>query len=322
MPEDFRQERPADFEGGHIRGLFLGLNWGAFSSVQRLSQEEDEDPSLLSQTRGWLRQLGIRGGRRLGQHFLVNRGVLHQIVAAAELGPADTVIEVGPGLGLLTRELVKRAGRVVAIELDERLATALGQSLHHPPNLSIINADVLQVDPAELIAQPQVTGYKVVANLPYYITSPTLRHFLEARVKPSLLVVMVQQEVGQAIVAKPGEMSLLAISVQFYGQPRIVSKVPASCFFPRPKVDSVLLRIDVYSEPPVKVSAPSLFFNLVRAGFVSRRKQLRNSLAHGLQIAPQEAASLLEQAGIDPRRRAETLSLEDWARLESRLAAG
>lgn len=291
--------------------------------TQRPPAEGNGEPSpLAAQTRGWLRQLGIRGGRKLGQNFLVNREVLHQIVAAAELEPADTVIEVGPGLGLLTKELVQRAGRVIAIELDERLAGALGQTLHNPPNLNIINADVLRVDPAALIAQSQVSGYKVVANLPYYITSPTLRHFLEARVKPSLLVVMVQQEVGQTIVAKPGEMSLLSVSIQFYGQPRIVSKVPASCFFPRPKVDSVLLRIDVYSQPSVKVSDQSCFFNLVRAGFGSRRKQLRNSLAHGLQIAPQEAASLLEQAGIDPTRRAETLSLEDWANLESRLATG
>jgi 16S rRNA (adenine1518-N6/adenine1519-N6)-dimethyltransferase len=284
--------------------------------------EGSGEPSLLAQTRAWLRQLGIRGGRRLGQNFLVDRGVLHQIVAAAELGPADTVIEVGPGLGLLTRELTKRAGRVIAIELDNRLATALGQSLHSPPNLSIINADVLQVDPVALMAQSQASGYKVVANLPYYITSPTLRHFLEARVKPSLLVVMVQQEVGQTIVAKPGDMSLLSVSIQFYGQPRIICKVPANCFLPQPKVDSVLLRIDVYSQPLVKVSDQSCFFNLVRAGFGSRRKQLRNSLSHGLQIAPQEAASLLEQADIDPKRRAETLSLEDWARLESQLATG
>jgi 16S rRNA (adenine1518-N6/adenine1519-N6)-dimethyltransferase len=290
--------------------------------TQRSPAEGSGEPSLLAQTRAWLRQLGIRGGRRLGQNFLVDRGVLHQIVAAAELGPADTVIEVGPGLGLLTRELTKRAGRVIAIELDNRLATALGQSLHSPPNLSIINADVLQVDPVALMAQSQASGYKVVANLPYYITSPTLRHFLEARVKPSLLVVMVQQEVGQTIVAKPGDMSLLSVSIQFYGQPRIICKVPANCFLPQPKVDSVLLRIDVYSQPLVKVSDQSCFFNLVRAGFGSRRKQLRNSLSHGLQIAPQEAASLLEQADIDPKRRAETLSLEDWARLESQLATG
>ena len=290
--------------------------------VQIPTQEDDEESSLLSQTRGRLRQLGIRGGRRMGQNFLVNRGVLHQIVAAAELEPTDTVIEIGPGLGLLTRELTKLAGKVIAIELDERLAGALGQSLHHPPNLNIINADVLGVDPAVLMEQFQSSRYKVVANLPYYITSPTLRHFLEARVKPSLLVVMVQQEVGQTIVAQPGDMSLLSVSIQFYGQPRIICKVPAKCFFPQPKVDSVLLRIDVYREPPVKVTDQSRFFDLVRAGFSSRRKQLHNSLAHGLQIETQKAASLIEQAGIDPKRRAETLSLEEWAELESRMAAG
>ena len=284
--------------------------------------EGNGEPSSLAQTRARLRQLGIRGGRRLGQNFLVNRGVLHQIVAAAELEPADTVIEVGPGLGLLTKELVQRAGRVIAIELDERLAGALGQALHHPSNLNIIKDDVLRVDPAALIAPFQVSTYKVVANLPYYITSPTLRHFLEARVKPSLLVVMVQQEVGQTIVARPGDMSLLSVSIQFYGQPRIVCKVPAKCFLPQPKVDSVLLRIDVYREPPVKVTDQSRFFNLVRAGFGSRRKQLHNSLAHGLQIETQKAVSLLEQAGIDPKRRAETLSLEEWAGLEFRMAAG
>jgi len=284
--------------------------------------EGSGEPSPLAQTRAWLRQLGIRGGRRLGQNFLVNRGVLQRIVATAELGSADTVIEVGPGLGLLTKDLVQRAGQVIAIELDERLADALGQSLHYPPNLSIIKDDVLRVDPAALLAPFRVSNYKVVANLPYYITSPTLRHFLEARVKPSLLVVMVQQEVGQTIVARPGDMSLLSVSVQFYGQPRIICKVPAECFFPQPKVDSVLLRIDVYREPPVKVTDQSRFFNLVRAGFGNRRKQLHNSLAHGLQIETQKAISLLEQAGINPKRRAETLSLDEWARLESKMAAG
>ena len=290
--------------------------------TQRPPAEGKGEPSLLAQTRTWLRQLGIRGGRRLGQNFLVNRGVLHNIVAAAELGPADTVIEVGPGLGLLTRDLVQRAGQVIAIELDERLADALGQALHYPPNLNIIKDDVLRVDTAALLAPFQVADYKVVANLPYYITSPTLRHFLEERVKPSLLVVMVQQEVGQTIVAKPGEMSLLSVSIQFYGQPRIICRVPAECFFPQPKVDSVLLRIDVYREPPVKVTDQSRFFDLVRAGFGSRRKQLHNSLAHGLQMETQKVISLLEQAGIDPKRRAETLSLDEWARLESKMAAG
>jgi 16S rRNA (adenine1518-N6/adenine1519-N6)-dimethyltransferase len=290
--------------------------------VQIPSHADGEDCSLLSLTRRRLQHLGIRGGRRMGQNFLINRDVLQQIVAAAELEPADTVVEIGPGLGLLTSELTSRAGNVIAVELDERLAGALGQTLHNPPNLNIIIDDILQVDPAALIEPYQVSNYKVVANLPYYITSPTLRHFLEARVKPSLLVVMVQQEVGQTIVAKPGDMSLLSVSIQFYGQPRIVCKVPADCFFPQPKVDSVVLRIDVYKEPPVKVNDQSRFFDLVRAGFGNRRKQLHNSLSRGLQIETQKAISMLEQAGIDPKRRAETLSLEEWAELESRMVTG
>lgn len=285
-----------------------------------MSREGDENQSLIVQTRSMLRQMGIRGGRRRGQNFLVDRGVLNEIVGAAELKPADSVIEIGPGLGLLTRELIKKAGTVIAIELDERLAGALGQALDNPPNLHIINGDILRVDLKALLESLHVSEYKVVANLPYYITSPTLRYFLEAPLKPDLMVVMVQQEVGETIVAGPGDMSLLSVSVQFYGQPEIIAKVPAEYFHPQPKVDSVVLKIPVYKELKVKVSDPNRFFNLVRAGFSSKRKQLRNSLASGLKITIQEAAALLEQAGIDTRRRAETLNLAEWASLESKVA--
>ena len=158
------------------------------------------------------------------------------------------------------------------------------------------------------------TGYKVVANLPYYITSPVLRHFLEASAKPRLMIVMVQKEVAEAIVAKPGKMSLLSVSVQFYGEPRIISPVPAQCFYPAPKVDSAILRIDPYPQPAVAVDEGS-FFELVRAGFTAPRKQLVNSLAQGLGASKSEVLSLLETAGIVPQRRAETLTLGEWARL-------
>jgi 16S rRNA (adenine1518-N6/adenine1519-N6)-dimethyltransferase len=158
-------------------------------------------------------------------------------------------------------------------------------------------------------------SYKVVANIPYYITSAVLRHFLEASRQPTLMVVMVQKEVGKAIVAKPGDMSLLAISIQFYGKPSIVARVPARSFYPAPKVDSVILRVDVYEKPPVSVPSVRAFFDTVRAGFSAPRKQLRNSLAQGLGIATQETADLLQRAEIDPRRRAETLSIEEWGRL-------
>ncbi len=265
------------------------------------------------QVKRLLRQSGLRARKSLGQHFLADASVLQTIVEAAELSPADTVIEVGPGLGILTAELVKRAGHVVAVELDTKLASLLKRRLASPPNLRVINADILKVSPSELLEG--TSHYKVVANLPYYITSPTLRHFMEASPKPSLMVVMVQKEVGEAIVAEPGKMSLLAVSLQAYSKPRIISHVPAQCFYPQPKVDSVIVRFDLLSEPAVKVADMDGFFDLVRAGFSSPRKQLHNSLAHSLGMKPAEITLLLKGANIDSKRRAETLSLEEWARL-------
>ncbi|MGA7678394.1 MAG: 16S rRNA (adenine(1518)-N(6)/adenine(1519)-N(6))-dimethyltransferase RsmA [Dehalococcoidia bacterium] len=266
-----------------------------------------------AQVKRLLRQSGLRARKSLGQHFLADALVLQTIVEAAELSPADTVIEVGPGLGILTAELVKRAGNVVAVELDTKLASLLKHRLASPANLRVINADILKVSPSELLEG--TSHYKVVANLPYYITSPVLRYFVEASPKPSLMVVMVQKEVGEAIVAGPGRMSLLAVSLQTYSKPRIISHVPAQCFYPQPKVDSVIVRFDLLPEPAVKVSDMGGFFDLVRAGFSSPRKQLHNSLAHSLGMKPAEITLLLEGANIDSKRRAETLILEEWARL-------
>ena len=266
-----------------------------------------------AQVKRLLRQSGLRARKSLGQHFLADASVLQTIVEAAELSPADTVIEVGPGLGILTAELVRRAGNVVAVELDTKLASLLKRRLASPANLRVINADILKVSPSELLEG--TSHYKVVANLPYYITSPVLRYFVEALPKPSLMVVMVQKEVGEAIVAGPGKMSLLAVSLQAYSKPRIISHVSAQCFYPPPKVDSVIVRFDLLPEPAVKVPDMGGFFDLVRAGFSSPRKQLHNSLAHSLGMKPAEVTLLLEGANIDSKRRAETLSLEEWARL-------
>jgi 16S rRNA (adenine1518-N6/adenine1519-N6)-dimethyltransferase len=265
------------------------------------------------QVRRLLRQSGLRAKKSLGQHFLVDTSVLQTVVEAAELSSADTVIEVGPGLGILTAELIKRAGNVISVELDTKLASLLKRRLASSANLSVINTDILKIRPSELLEG--TSHYKVVANLPYYITSPVLRHFVEVSPKPSLMVVMVQKEVGEAIVAEPGKMSLLAVSLQVYSKPRIISHVPAQCFYPQPKVDSVIVRFDLLSEPAVKVADVDGFFDLVRAGFSSPRKQLHNSLAHSLGMKPAEVISLLERANIDSKRRAETLSLEEWARL-------
>jgi 16S rRNA (adenine1518-N6/adenine1519-N6)-dimethyltransferase len=275
--------------------------------------------SLLVQTKKGLRRAGLRARKRLGQHFLVDEDVLKAILDAAELSPTDTVIEVGPGLGVLTRELAGQAGWVITIELDGRLADALKKSLDSFDNVVVINQDVLGTNPRELLQTraefPEVLRpYKVVANLPYYITSPVLRHFLEASVKPETMIVMVQKEVAEAIVAGPGQRSLLSISVQFYGKPGIVGYVPASAFYPPPEVDSAVLKIDVYSRPPVDVDEEG-FFRLVRAGFTAARKQAVNSLAQGMQMPKDDVLKLLEKAEIVPQRRAETFTLEEWAKL-------
>ena len=274
---------------------------------------------LSDKTKKLLRQYGLRARKGLGQHFLIGEEVLGLILATAQLKPEDVVVEVGPGLGVLTRGLAERAGRVVAIELDDRLAAILRQTFSSFTNITIINEDVLKVEPAALFGEVEVEpppkNYKVVANLPYYITSPVLRHFLEARLKPQIMVVMVQKEVAEEITARPGRMSLLGISVQLYGEPTIAGYVPAQCFYPAPEVDSALLRVVPYPQPAVEVTDRESFFSLVRAGFSASRKQLANSLAQGLGISKTEVLSLLERAEIVPQRRAETLTLEEWAHL-------
>jgi 16S rRNA (adenine1518-N6/adenine1519-N6)-dimethyltransferase len=273
----------------------------------------------ISEVKGLLGHYDLKARKSLGQHFLVDRGALHRVVAAADLTAEDVVIEIGPGLGVLTRELAKVARRVVAVEADEGMAFALGDVMAGSGNVTIVNADALQTEPGSLLDCPGVGAppprYKVVANIPYYITSAILRHFLEAAHKPSLMVVMVQKEVGEAIVAQPGDMNILAVSVQFYGKPSIAGRVTAKSFYPPPKVDSVILRIDVYDKPPVEVSGADQFFRVIRAGFSAPRKQLRNSLAQGLGIPAPDSAAVLERAKIDSRRRAETLDLQEWARV-------
>ncbi len=281
---------------------------------------KDGSSSLLAQTRKLLRRSGLRARKGLGQHFLIDEEVLEIILAAAGLTPNDTVIEVGPGLGILTVEMARRAGWVIAIELDNKLAAVLRKTLSPYDNVVILNEDILGTDPKTLLQQQapafpeKLSPYKLVANLPYYITSPLLRHFLEASVKPERMIVMVQKEVAEAIVAGPGQRSVLSISVQFYGKPHIVGYVPASSFYPAPEVDSAILKIEVYSSPAVDVDENG-FFKLVRAGFSAARKQAVNSLSQGLHLPRDEVLVLLEKAGIAPQRRAETFTLEEWAQL-------
>lgn len=264
-----------------------------------------------------LRRHGLRLRKELGQNFLTDPVHLERIVAAAEITGNDQVLEIGAGVGTLTRYLAARAGHVVALELDERFLPVLQETLADLANVTIVQGDILASDPAEIVGRGEepVASYKVVANLPYYITSAVLRHLLTARRPPALVVVTVQREVAQRIVARPPAMSLLAVGVQFYARAEIVARIPAGAFYPPPKVDSAVLRLRPWSTPPISVPDEALFFQVVRAGFSQRRKQLRNALASRLHLRPAEAAQLLQQAGIAPHRRAQTLSLTEWGRL-------
>jgi len=273
-----------------------------------------------AQVKALLHQSGLKAKRSLGQHFLVDEGVLECILSAAELSYKDVVVEVGPGLGVLTKRLAEIVSEVIAVELDSRLVSILRGKLASSPNAKIIHADILKVTPQQLLedylATPELTrNYKVVANLPYYVASPVIRHFLVASLRPSLMVIMVQKEVGEAIAAAPGRMSLLSVMTQSYSKPTIITHVPAGSFYPSPKVDSVVLRLDVYSKPFVEVANIESFFDIVSCGFSAPRKQLRNSLARALGISGSQVALLLEKAGIQAKRRAETLSLPEWKEL-------
>lgn len=261
-----------------------------------------------------LKKYGLRPHKGLGQNFLQDPIALEKIAAAAEIGPADTVLEIGPGLGSLTRYLAAAAKSVVAVELDQHLLPPLKAVLSPYDNVQLIHGNILELHPSDLISEP---GYVVAANVPYYITSAIIRHLLESPSKPRRIVLTVQKEVAQRICERPGDMSLLALSVQVYGKPRVVAHVPAGAFFPAPNVDSSVLTIEIYPAPLVPTELLDAFFQLTKAGFSQKRKTLRNSLSSGLSISPTQAADLLSQAGIDPQRRAETLNIDEWSTLAS-----
>ncbi len=263
--------------------------------------------------RGLLQRFNLRPKKGLGQNFLVDEAALARVTAAAELTPDDTVLEIGPGLGSLTRHLAEAARRVIAVEIDEALLPALEHTLQPYDNVEVIRADILAFDLARQANPPP--GYKVVANIPYNITSAVIRYLLEAPAKPRRIVLTVQQEVAERIVAQPDDMSLLAVSVQFYSQARIVARLPAGAFYPRPEVDSAVVLLDVLPSPAVPVADVHQFFRMVKAGFSQKRKQLRNSLGAGLHLGNLQVDALLAQAGISAQRRAETLTIEEWGRL-------
>lgn len=259
-----------------------------------------------------LRQYGLRADKRLGQNFLQDPYALEKIIKAAEIQPTDTVLEIGPGLGSLTRYLAAAAHSVVAIELDEKLFPPLEAVIRPYDNIQLVHGDILDIEPNQIITQQD---YLVVANIPYYITSAVIRHLLETNPKPRRIVLTIQKEVAERICADPGKMSLLALSVQVYGQPRIITHIPAGAFYPAPNVDSSVLTVDIYSAPVVPIELLDIFFLLIKAGFSQKRKKLRNSLSAGMRQSTDETEKLLHAAGIDPQRRAETLSLEEWGKL-------
>jgi 16S rRNA (adenine1518-N6/adenine1519-N6)-dimethyltransferase len=268
-----------------------------------------------------LRMHNLRPDKRLGQNFLMDAAALERITEAAGVSENDTVLEIGPGLGSLTRYLAVTARQVVAVELDARLLPVLAQVLAPYSNVRVVEGDILGLNPVDLIApgnhvasQP-VQTYRVVANIPYYITSALIRHLLEADVRPICMVLTVQQEVGERICAVPSDMNLLALSVQVYGRPRIVSKLSAESFYPAPKVDSSVVRVDLYNQPLISSPWLDFFFRLAKAGFSQKRKTLRNSLSAGMRWSKTKTEDILHSAGIDPMRRAETLSMEEWGLL-------
>lgn len=259
-----------------------------------------------------LRQYGIHPDRRLGQNFLISDGALRKVMAAAAVSPEDSVLEIGPGLGSLTRYLAITAADITAVELDQRFLPVLEDVLANYPSVRVLQGDILELNPGELMGS---RSYIVVANIPYYITSAVIRHLLSSTARPTKIVLTVQREVAERICAAPGALSLLALSVQVFGDPEVAAYLPAGAFYPVPKVDSAVVRVHLLPKAKIPPAYLDDFFRLAKAGFSQKRKTLRNALAGGLGIRPPDAENLLDSAGLDSRRRAETLSIEEWGQL-------
>ncbi len=265
----------------------------------------------------------FRLSKSLGQNFLVDTNILTKIVDAAELTKEDIVFEVGTGIGTLTRELAKRAGRVVAIEIDKDLIPILGETLADTDNVSIINQDILKTDLAALAEEyAQGKKIKVVANLPYYITTAIIMKFLESTVAPDRFVLMIQKEVADRIAAVPStkDYGSLTVAIQYYASCDIVAKVPRSAFIPPPKVDSTVIRLRMREARAVEVQDEQLFFKVVRGAFSKRRKTIQNALSTYENFDKPRVEQALEMSGIDPKRRGETLTIDEFALLTNCMA--
>ncbi len=269
--------------------------------------------TLAQKTIELCRMYGINPSRSKGQNFLINEKIYDEIVAAAEIKETDTILEVGPGLGFLTARLAKVAKEVIAVELDDKIANFLqiGLDSQEVSNVSIVNQDVLKFNPSNL-----PLNYKIVANLPYNISSIFLRTFLTQVNKPHSLVLMLQKEVAERLVAASGEMSMLSLSAQFFADIKIIREVKAGNFWPEPKVDSAVVKLVLKkANQVVSKENEKNFFRLAKIGFSSKRKMLKNNLVSGFKISSQEAEEILEKAKLEKNIRAQDLSLKDWQNL-------
>lgn len=255
----------------------------------------------------------IKPSKIMGQNFLVSRAVLQKIIGAADLKPSDIILEVGPGIGTLTQELAKKVEKVIAVEKDRQMCEILKETLRDYKNVEIVNDDILKIRTLENYLK--IKNFKVVANIPYYLTSPLIRKLLEAEHKPELIVLTIQKEVAQRTCAKPPEMSILAVSVQFYADAEIISYVSKNYFWPSPKVDSAIIKIIPRESPAF--AEKEAFLKIVKAGFSQPRKQISGNLAKALKLDKEKINNWLLKNNIGPKQRAETLSIEDWWNLTS-----
>lgn len=285
---------------------------------------------LLNTIKGELRALGIEPKKSLGHNFLVNESAYKKVVAALEIKKNDTIIEVGPGLGTLTSYLAESGAKIIAVEKDRLLIAHLKNKFKDDKNVIIIEDDILKFDPRNY--KPQTTnpdarsgprlerrGYKLVGNIPYYLTSHLIRAALEKWPRPEMIVLMVQKEVAQRITARPPDMSLLAVSVQYYAEPKIISYVSAGSFYPPPEVDSAIIKLTTNDRQQTTSKEAKKFFKVAKAGFAGKRKQLINNLAAGLKISKSEIHQKLSLVDINPQRRAETLTIEEWQKITNSL---
>ena len=260
-----------------------------------------------------LKKHGIKPKKGLGQSFLADEAQIKKIIHSAEIGKDDTVLEVGPGPGTITFSLLQQARRVIAVEKDKPLAEFLKTEFSDYKNLEVISGDILKINLAKLELTPR--GYKIVANLPFYLTNYFLRRMLEEKIKPSEMTLVIQKEVAERIIAEGNKESILSLAIKMYGEAELVDIIPSEAFYPSPEVATAIIKIRIFKKPRLGAGERELFFRLIKIGFSAKRKQLKNNLAGGHGITAKEAENVLSKAKINPRVRAEDLRFDDWVRV-------